>query len=323
MSRPPLFNIILKNSFYLYINQASLYIFPLIIYPYLFRVLGAAYFGYISFVIAYFAYFNKIIEFSFNIYSVRDISVSNDKQSSVIFSRVLFLKVLLFLISLPVILLFYSLFLHTKIDVGSFLFSIGSLFALTLTPYWFFKGKQEMKYISIFNIINKSLTLILLLMYVENSEDYINYFAIDFITNILIAIFVIYFVFIKYNIKLIIEPYKVLYDYFVKGFMIFITELCAFIYSSSNVLILGLFLDSSIVGYYSLSEKVINLAKGIFSPFVQAAFPTLSILTKQSKKVSINIIKRLSWVMGVIGLIVSVLVFLFSDIMYKHNNWIQ
>lgn len=306
-------SIILKNSFHLYAFQASLYLFPLITFPYLFRVLGPSNFGYISFISAYFAYFLKLVDYSFNIYSVRDVSISGETNSSEIFTRVFLLKLVLFIFAVIISFVIYSIFFKDKIDLVAFWFSAGSLFALCFTPYWFFKGKQEMKYISLFNIINKSSTLILILLFVVKKEDFINYFIVDFSTNIVIAVIVTYYVFRKYKIKFVFESYKNLYDYFKKGLMIFLSEIYAFVYSSSNVLILGFLVDNSIVGFYALSEKILNLLKGLFSPFVQAAYPALSIIVKESPKRARRFLVNASIIMGSIGFIVFLLVFNFSD----------
>lgn len=300
-----------KNAFHLYLLQFVTYLFPLITFPYLFRILGSSNYGYISFVIAYFVYFQKLCDYSFNIYSVRDISL-DPKITSDIFSKILIIKIFLFLFSVLISLLIYLIFLFDKIDSLSFGLSVGSLFAFCFTPYWLFRGKQEMKYISFFNIINKAIMLVLIIIFIKNKDDYLNYFIIDFAINTIILIFVNYFVIKKYKIQFVIEAFKKSYTYFGEGLSLFISDTCAFVYSSSNILILGLFADISIVGYYAMSERILNLSKGLFSPFIQASFPTLTQLSKESKIRARKFIVNTSFLLGILGLILFLFVFAFS-----------
>lgn len=319
-------SIVVKNAFHLYFLQFATYLFPLITFPYLFRILGSSNYGYISFVIAYFVYFQKLCDYSFNIYSVRDISL-DPKITSDVFSRIIIIKVFLFLLSVLVSFFIYLIFLFNKIDSLSFGLSIGSMFAFCFTPYWLFRGKQEMKYISFFNIINKAIMLALIIIFITNKDDYLNYFIIDFAINIIVLIFVNYFVIKKYKIQFIVESFKKSYTYFGEGLSLFISETCAFVYSSSNILILGLFVDISIVGYYAISEKILNLSKGLFSPFIQASFPTLTQISKESKIRARKFIVNTSLIIGMLGLILFLFIYIFTEeiigVLIGGNNFIS
>ncbi|MCU0372621.1 MAG: oligosaccharide flippase family protein [Ignavibacteria bacterium] len=293
--------------------QLVIYLSPVITLPYLFRIFNSDIYGYISFIIVYFAYFTRIVEYSFNIYSVRDISTSENSRS-VIFSKVLILKLVLFLLSLLILIITYLIFFKSKIDLLSFLLSTGTLFAFTITPYWFYRGMEEMRYISVFNTLNKGMMLILIFLFIREKNDFILYFIIDFSTNLITAIFVLCHILLKYRINFIFYPVKDLFDYFKKGFNIFITDFLAFIYSSSNIMILGIFADSITLGYYAVSEKIINLLKGIFSPFIQAAFPSLSKLAVGNPEKTRAYIKNSSFVLGSAGFTVTLILFLFPEI---------
>jgi polysaccharide transporter, PST family len=304
---------IVRNSVHLYLYQLVIYLSPVITLPYLFRIFNSDIYGYISFVIVYFAYFTRIVEYSFNIYSVRDISASENSRS-VIFSKVLLLKIILFFLSLVILIITYILFFNSKIDLLSFLLSTGSLFAFAVTPYWFYRGVEDMKFISVFNTLNKGMMLIMIFLFIREKDDFILYFIIDFSTNLITAIFVLWHILLKYRINFIVYPVKDLFDYFKKGLNIFISDFLAFIYSSSNVMILGIFADNITLGYYAVSEKIINLLKGIFSPFIQAAFPSLSKLSVINPEKARAYIKKSSFVLGSAGFLLSLILFLFPDV---------
>ncbi len=95
---------VVKNFFSLSIIQSVNYILPLITTPYIARVIGLEKYGVIAFALALCQYFVVFTSYGFNLTATRNISKnrSNTHELSLIFSRVMYTKVFLFSISLPV-----------------------------------------------------------------------------------------------------------------------------------------------------------------------------------------------------------------------------
>src|SRR3972149_11137370 len=87
--------LVLHNFASLSVLQAITYVLPLLILPYLFRIIGPAKFGLISFAQALVQYFMILTEYGFGISATKEISLCQNKPSEVsqIFSAVMLVKI--------------------------------------------------------------------------------------------------------------------------------------------------------------------------------------------------------------------------------------
>ena len=139
---------IIENFSYLSLIQVSNIVLPLIIYPYLIRILGKELYGTIIFTQTVATYFSIFINFGFNIFGAKEIAINkqNIEKINEIFSSILIIKSIFWIIS--ILILIISLFLlHIGVDkiilyIFSFLICINEV----LFPQWFFQGIEKMKY---------------------------------------------------------------------------------------------------------------------------------------------------------------------------------
>lgn len=77
------------------------YVFPLLTYPYLARVIGSEGFGYIALASSIICYFQTVVDFGFNFTATRDIAKNQQNlvKVSQIFSNVLWCRLFLLLCS--------------------------------------------------------------------------------------------------------------------------------------------------------------------------------------------------------------------------------
>lgn len=71
-----------KNTFFLYVMQISGYVFPLLTFPYLPRVLGAERYGTVVFANAVMQYFSMLLEFGFILSATRTCSECRDDRAA-------------------------------------------------------------------------------------------------------------------------------------------------------------------------------------------------------------------------------------------------
>jgi O-antigen/teichoic acid export membrane protein len=96
-----------KDVFYLIALQGLNYIVPLLVLPYLMKVLGAEKFGYIGFALSTAQYMMLVVDFGFNLSATKRIALAKDNQEELnkIFSATVFAKMGLLLFSFLLLLL--------------------------------------------------------------------------------------------------------------------------------------------------------------------------------------------------------------------------
>jgi PST family polysaccharide transporter len=107
----------LKNFFSLAILQGLNYILPLLTLPYLIRVLGAEKFGLLAFATAIIGYFIVLTDYGFNFTATREVSlnIENNEKLNEIFSSVMIIKFMLFIISLFLLTILVIAFEHKNL----------------------------------------------------------------------------------------------------------------------------------------------------------------------------------------------------------------
>lgn len=263
--------------------------------PYLVRVLGVEYFGLLSFALAVIMYFQIVTDYGFNITATREISIYRENKEKIreIFSSVLIIKFLLMLfcfIILSILVFSFQKFSDERL-IYFLTFTIVPGYALF--PVWFFQGMEKMKYITYLNILAKSIFTVAVFLFVKNKE---HYFLVPLLTSsgfLLVGIWSIIIISRDFGIYFRLQPFaKVLY-YLKEGWHVFLSNIAVSLYTMTTILLLGLFTNNTVVGYYSAVDKLINALKGFFSPVSQALYPFISRQAIIAKEKTLNMIKKI------------------------------
>ena len=86
-------------------------------------------------------------------------------------------------------------------------------------------------------------------------------------------------------------------------------------YTTTNTFLLGLLTNNTLVGYYSIAEKIITAANGLFNPISQAIYPFISrSVNNEDKNSNILRIRKLTKLAAVLGAVFSLGIFVFADL---------
>lgn len=298
--------IIVKNYIALLFIQGANFILPLIILPYLVRVLGSEKFGLVMIAQSVAIFLTIIVDFGFNISATKEVaSLKNDKEKlSQFYWNVVFVKLILIIIAFIILLGMTSLIDKFKLDPLVYLFSFGLVIGQAIFPTWFFQGIEKMQVITFVNVGAKLFFTLSLFFVVFSPDDYIYvpiFNGLGFIISGLFG-FIFSLQYVKFVSPKLIQVKEIIKN----SSSLFFSNLAVSFYTSSNTIILGFFAGDSIAGIYSSMEKLILAIKSMYTPIYQAIFPNLS--TKPHKEVRV-FIDKIRIPIGILGVVISTIIF--------------
>ena len=171
----------LKSNFlYNSIITSANYLFPLIVFPYVSRILGPHYLGIFNFVDSVIYYFYMFGMMGIGIIGVREIAaVQHDmKKRNEVFSSLLFLNAIF--VATVIVLLIICIQIIPTLNQYKYLFVVGiaNIIASFLLLDWLFKGMEDFRFITIRTIIIKCLYLASIFIFVRVPEDYGIYYIL-------------------------------------------------------------------------------------------------------------------------------------------------
>ena len=310
--------VLIENFTSLSLLQIVNYVLPLIVLPYLIRVLGVEKFGLVMFAKAFIMFFNILVDYGFNLSATRDISINRDNKEKIteIFSSVIIIKLALIIISFillsVIVFSFEKFFSDWKLYYLTFLWVIGQ----ALFPIWYFQGMERMKYITFVNITSKVIFTLLIFIVIQNENDYIYVPLLNGFGSILGGLLALWLIFKKFNQKTNFKVLKIK-EHIKNGFFVFLSISSSTILSATPAVFIGIFLNYNMVGYYSAFEKLVTAIKNLLYVINQTFFPRLSKVYKEDKARYLNIWKKLSLITIIISVVIYSLIMTFSGYFIK------
>ncbi len=312
--------VVISNITSLSTLQAVTYLLPVVILPYLFRVIGPEKFGLISFAQAFVQYFMIITDYGFNISATKEISLCREEHAKVCkaFSSVMTVKIALAFISLlvmGVIVYFIPKFRNDWLVYG---LSFGAVVGNTLFPLWFFQGTEKMKYIANLNIAGGVILACLIFFFIKGPQDYLKVPLIYSLVFLTTGVLGQYTVFRRFGVSFKFQGYKNVRQQLKAGWDIFISIAAINAYTTTRVFTVGLLTNNTITGFYSIAEKIATLFQTFpLTSFSQALFPRLSKIFHKNKNKAFKIMHKLQQITINVALICLPLVLIFAHLIVR------
>jgi len=299
---------VLGNFVALSVVQASNYLVPVIILPYLFRVLGDSRYGLIELARAVSIYFLTVTDYGFSFSATREISVHREDPQKVseIFSAVMLLRFLLVVLSLGALVAIVLGVPRLRAEWPVYLLAFGHVIGQWLLPAWLYQGMERMKLVAGVNITARVLFIVAIFVFVAGPADYLYVPLFQSVTSIVTGLVVLIVAFRAFGLRFHVPPAGVLMRELRNGWHIFLSQIAVRLYTTSNVVILGLFADVSFVGYYSAGDKIVRAVQGLQLPLSQAIFPHIGKLASQSKQAALTFTAGVTKIVSVLTLGLSV-----------------
>jgi len=304
-----------ENFISLVILQFINIVLPLLLIPYLIRVLGIEGFGIYSFVLAIVLYGVKLSDYGFSLSATYHISLNqnNKQKKDEVFSSVLSIKLLIVIAYItfltPLIFFVDKLFLYKEYIFLSY----GVLFGYLMFPMWFFQGVEKMKYIMYLNSFLKFFFIISVFIFVNESSDLYLLFLLNSIAIFITGVMALYVAITKFDITLSWQPWSQLYFYLKDGWYIFTSKIAVEFYTTVNIIILGFFVSPTVVGYYAIAEKIIHAIGGLLDPLTRTVYPYLVNVYQDSSDSFMVRNKQLALLIFAIMFPISLIVMFFAE----------
>lgn len=308
---------VVKNSLWLTILQVINTVIPILTIPYITRVLGTEEYGVFSIALNWILYLQVFVEFGFGLSGARKVALieekGNEKLNS-LYNNIITSRVFLFIISFVIlnIISFVSGFsLKTYLCMLIlFIMIIGTTFQLT----WLFQGKQDMKFITIINVISRAISVILIFLLVKSQNDIYLYCFLYSITLLLSSIISIGVAKKKYKLKFKFSKFSEIKNEILDAKYLFASAAMTKIFSGFGTTILGIFSTTSITGIFSAIYKIPYVLTMFFSPISQALYPYNSSKFKKSYTDGVKSVKKVCVPVFLVFGMLSLLIILFKDI---------
>lgn len=269
----------------------SSFIFPLITFPYISRILLPEGTGKVSFATSLISYFSMIAQLGIPIYGIRACAKVRDNRIELtrtahellfinlgmnVFS---YLALAVALLTVPR--LFEDRTLYIIISATIFLTSVGM--------EWLYKALEQYTYITIRSIIFKFIALVAMFLFVHEKSDYVIYGGISIFASSASNVFN----FINIHKYIDLKPLpKYNVKRHIKLVFIFFAMSCAItVYTNLDTVMLGFMSSNTDVGYYNAAVKIKHILVSLVTSLGTVLLPRS---TYYIEKGQINEFKRIS-----------------------------
>ena len=265
-----------KNGVWMYILQFFNAVVPLLTLPYIVRVLGKDNYGIFSVALNIIIYMQVIVEYGFGMSATRKVALSKNSDLNKLFTAVLFSRIIL-LAGCCVFSAFYVyIYRYDTERCLSVLILMLCLLGYCFQVNWLFQGLQNMKFISVVNIIARTISVIFVFRFVNNKNDLMLYCFLYSISPLLSGIMSFVLSIIKYRLHLCKIKFSDIISEIKDGFYVFTTQLSAKVFGAIGITFLGIFAPYSEVGAFSAIQKITNIMILAWTPITQVLYPISS-----------------------------------------------
>lgn len=266
-----------KNILYSIILSSSQYIVPLIVFPYISRVLGPDKLGLVNFIDGTIDYFIILSMLGMGTLGIREVALhkNSPKNLESAFSSLVFLNFISTLIACCILLISFIIFESLRTNPTLMLIGAIKLLFNFMLIEWLYKGLEEFRFITIRTLIVRMIFIISIFIFVRKSSDFTAYYIIltgtvvgNALINIIHSRHYVQLKFSNLRIKKFIKPFIILGGY---------TMLTA-MYTTFNIMYLGMASNDTEVAYYTTSGKIYSIVIAMFTAFTGVMMPRLSSL---------------------------------------------
>ncbi len=283
-----------KSSSYLVLyGSHALKVFSFVILiPHFTRIFPKQLWGNIIMIQAIGLWLQILIEYGFNLSATRSMARvrNDDEEISRLVSGVLGAKALLS-VSAIILSILTAIFFPKFTGMNGILF-YATLFAIIqgFNPIWYFMARERFAQYASIDFLSRLIYLLGCLVIIKNSSQGNMIFIIGILTGILANTLGYWIIYRKINF--IFPSLNDCLFSLREGFGMFVFVGITSIYTTLNVVILGISQDASIVAAYGTSDKIVRAAGGMLDPINRVVYSKLSFLYKDNFIKAVDFLRK-------------------------------
>ncbi|MFU0446969.1 oligosaccharide flippase family protein [Pseudocitrobacter faecalis] len=300
---------LIKNTFSLFLVQLANFAAPLLVLPYLSRVLGVDGFGKTMVILSICSLGLIFTDFGFNLSASYKIAKSKGEVLHGYINSVIHAKIFLAIFFFVGVYL-YNYYVLKTLSFNEILFIVSIILAQACYPTWFFQGMEKMRAITIYMMLTKFLYIIFIYVFVRNEgsvEQVIASYALSCIIGGIAGIYLMY----REGVRFIRVETREIYFRLKESFIFFISRASYSMYTTASTFIVGAIAGMQQAAFYSAAEKIYQALQALTSPVTQALYPYVA------KRNDHKMVLRVILILGVPMLIVSFIGYLLAPAFIK------
>ncbi len=296
------------------ILTASNFIFPLITYSYVARMLGADGTGKVALVNSILSYFSYIAVLGIPAYGLRECAkVRDDKEA---LSQIVIELLIINLISTLVayLLLAVAIVLVDELNMRRQLFLVmcPQILLKAIGLEWVYQALEEYRYITIRSLIFKIISVVLIFLLIRSEDDYIWYGFLSVFTTS--ASYLCNFIHIHKIISIKSNFHLRFKQHLKPIFTMFAASIIITIYANFDVTMIGFISSDREVGLYNAALKIKGIVLSVSTAVTSVLIPRITYYLgqKDSARTQKTVTESLRTSM-ILALPIAIFIFIFSE----------
>lgn len=302
------YNKIIENFFSISLLNAISQIISFFIVPYLVAVLGFKIYGAYYFIYNIALYIIIFGTYGFRFSVTRQVSIHRDNREKIntIFNAAIAARLLLTTAAVIVAGIAVFLLMNSD-DFLMYLFALGIVYGDVFIPSWLFQGMEQMRYVTIVNVVSKIIFAVLIFVFIREQSDYIYILILNSCGYIAAGILSMVIAFRCYKLSFELPRWSDIVELLKDGWHIFVSNVGMELYRNSNGFLLGVFVSDTAVGIYTSVEKLVKVGQTIINSLPMAIFPHASrLFHKDNVSAAVNTLYKMLRVSAIILLVCAV-----------------
>jgi len=275
---------IASNALSLYAVQVAITLIPLLILPYLARVLGPAEFGVVVFTQSFGFLLNMVPEFGFGLSGAREVARARDDRERVgaFVAGVQGAKAALALLATLLALASWPLVPAFREDPTLLLLGVLLMLSGAFHPLWYFVGVERLKLLAASDVAIRLASAAAILLLVREADDG-ELVLLIWIAGAALSTAVLTAVMYR-EVPLRRPTRRAAQEALRGGAALFVSGAAVSMYTSGVVFLLGVVTTSAQVAFFAAAERIVRVAVRILSQVGGATFPRINYLLGQGRE---------------------------------------